>query len=121
MLKLKVLAAMVLFFPAISWGASCEQLKSLYDDQDKHIALINVRGIGDDSAPRATLRQLQKLEHLLQKQMLLDFMTRKKCKFPDHVSSQYRLNAIKCGTQILKGNSSHPDCDKSKWESFLGG
>lgn len=115
MLKLKVLTAMLLFFPAISWGLSCEQLKSQYASQDKHIALLYVRGIGDDSAHRASYRELEKVGRLLQKQILLDFMRQKKCQFPALPSFNYGASALEC---MDAGDSSHPDCDMSKWKSL---
>ena len=120
MLKLKILTAMLLFFPAISWGLSCEQLNSLYDDQDKHIALANALDNLDDSVPRASLYQLQKLERLLQKQILLDFMTQKKCQFPGSVSSRYESPARDCATKILTRAPQHAACDMSEWKKGWG-
>lgn len=76
--------------------------------------------IGDNSAPRATMRAVQDQNALLKAQIALQLMRDNKCVLPKRAPSglTYSLDALKCQTEKLKGNYKAPECDSSKWKAL---
>ena len=85
----------------------------------KLLAMNYAEGIGDDSAPRATLRETQYQSLLSRVRMNMDLMRDNRCKLPTSVPTgqEYASDAISCRSQILKMGLETGDgsCDQSKW------
>lgn len=77
-------------------------------------------GIGDDSAPRETYRQLQLLNERILQLITLQQMNVHGCDIPKKASSEieYLFPAMKCRGILIEGGSEYsPECDSSKWKS----
>ncbi len=94
---------------------------NFYEGGNKDIAMIEVEGFSDDSAPRESNRQLQMLNVRLNQLIALQLMEVHKCPSPKHTSSgiAYSIQALQCQTEKIKGNYTSEKCDTSKWKSIL--
>ena len=105
--------------PAPTAG-TCSRLALTYDGVSKDLASNFAEGLGDNSAPRATLRAIEDSNSLTQAHMALDLMRDYHCPMPkDAPASAYYLSAaLTCDTDRLKAKGSDtPDsCDRSKWQ-----
>ena len=98
----------------------CASLMTAYEEESKSASLSWAEAAGDNSATRATLKQLEINNHLLAKQMNLTLMIQHKCPMPQQPVGvlEYPLPAMKCSTAMLSPRTSDaplPDCDTSKW------
>lgn len=122
------MAAAFLFVSAESAMAqvpsSCAQLLADYDNQDRQIAMINVEGIGDDSVPRETMRELRALNRQIQKLGLIEIMRGRSCPLPNNTNgaASYLSNALDCSAAMTRAGlyartsrDSFPECDQAKW------
>ena len=105
--------------PAPAVG-TCSRLVSTYDGVSKDLAANVAEGLGDNSAPRATLRAIEDSNSLTQAHIALDLMRDYHCPLPkDAPDSAYYLSpALTCATDRLKarGSDSPESCDRSKWQ-----
>lgn len=107
--------------PAGNPSSICNNLTKDWVWSEKTLAQLSIDGVGDNSAPRETNRQLRILNRTLQKQMTLQLMLANHCSsLPDQadISGDYMVNALECETALLRrSNDDLPgECDKSKWQ-----
>lgn len=97
----------------------CEVYENVYENANKSIASIDVKGIADNSAPRESNRQLKMLNERILQLIVIQQMQAHGCKVPKAISTGagYMTDAVKCRTEQLKGNVSAPECDQTKWNS----
>ena len=95
----------------------CEVYGDLYDGANKELAEIDVEGIGDDSAHRETNRQTRMLNQRIFQLILIFQIQAHDCDIPKLPSSGtgYTINAMECRTELMRGNSGRPECDRSEW------
>lgn len=101
---------------------SCDALQGKYVEQDKELASIKAAGIGDNSAPRESNRQLQAGNVLAKKQLLLTTMSLQKCPLPKSFETSFIVSALSCATETMRGYNSDAAkeaCDRSKWRPDL--
>jgi len=98
-------------------AADCKSFSDTIEHSLKLIAMADTRGIGDNSAPRATLDELRINNNLARIQINLELMKASGCALPkDPIrQSDYMSNALDCSLAELKGNSKAPECDLTKW------
>jgi hypothetical protein len=111
---------------AISLGASglaaaqqtCANYESAIDTGLKFIALEKAEGIGDNSAPRETNRQLKIANELAVIQANLALLIASKCPPPARSlnTSAYFLPAMKCSTARMKGEQKPAACELKDWK-----
>ena len=104
-------------------GKLCEVYQNVYDRANKEISSAVAKGIGDNSAPRATLREMRVLNERMLQMITLEQMHFHGCNLPKKTSSkiEYITPAINCETARLKGKSGALECESSKWESVFEG
>ena len=80
--------------------------------------MTEAEGIGDDSAPRQTNRDVENSNSLLRASMVLTLMQAHHCALPDHSPSMatYLSPALSCVTDRLKGTSEPPTCNQATWQ-----
>ena len=95
----------------------CEVYGNLYDGANQKLAAIDAEGTGDDSAPRETNRQTRMLNQRIFQLILIFQMQAHDCDIPKLPSSGtgYTINAMQCRTELMRGNSGRPECDRTKW------
>eukprot|EP00919_Chromeraceae_sp_WS-2016_P016758 GHVR01040063.1.p1 GENE.GHVR01040063.1~~GHVR01040063.1.p1 ORF type:complete len:133 (-),score=10.37 GHVR01040063.1:55-453(-) len=98
----------------------CEKLMDEYVQVNKELSAIWADGIVDDSAPRATNRELKALNGRMIQSMSIDMMIAKNCPLPDQPSSFviYLSPALACSTEGYKGTkeSIAAKCDRATWQ-----
>ncbi|HEU0099436.1 MAG TPA: hypothetical protein VFQ67_11760 [Allosphingosinicella sp.] len=115
-------AASLLFFaaPVSAQTASgkCAALTADYDQIEKAMASRWSSSLGDNSAPRATMREMEDSNGLAQAQIILTLMQANRCTLPDHAPSikRYLSAALACGTARLKGGAEVPECKMEAWQ-----
>ena len=107
--------------PATSGPASpgvCSKLAGDYDQAEKSLSMTYAEGVGDDSAPRETYRQIENSNDLARASMMLTLMQAHHCALPDHAPSEatYLSNALTCTTDRLKGTSDPASCKFENWQ-----
>lgn len=97
--------------------SSCEVLSSDWKRYEQNMSSRFVDGIADNSAPRATMREMREANDLMSAQITLQFMRDSKCTLPKRApsASTYMSDALACSTARLKGGDDPPECDRSKW------
>ena len=107
--------------PTPSSGA-CVQLNGDLDHLSKSLAMNFAEGVGDNSAPRATMREAQYNNLLTRARMTMDLMRDNHCRMPASVPTgeQYTGAALTCHTDMLEAQLARkttlPDsCDQSRW------
>lgn len=97
----------------------CARLMSVYDGASKDLAANNAASIGDNSAPRATLRAMEDANTLAEARIALDLMRDNRCALPKTTPSYiwYISAALTCSTDRLKAGAgqSPTSCDRSTW------
>ena len=78
--------------------AICASLTNDLEEDSKKLALNMAKGAGDDSAPRATMRESEDTNTLTQAKMTMDVMHANGCKGPTFVpsASRYGLASLSC-------------------------
>jgi hypothetical protein len=96
----------------------CSKLAADYDQIDKALALTYAEGVGDNSAPRETNRQIESANYLARGSMTLTLMQAHHCAMPDHASSdsRYISAALNCATDMLKSSADAPSCKMDTWQ-----
>ena len=121
MRKSFILVAFALIFSNHAYAQPkdlCSQLMEAYDQSAKSASLSWAQGVGDNSAPRATLRELEISNQLIARQINLTLMIQYKCPLPrtPASSNEYISNAVSCSTALLMNKKSPPECDLKKWK-----
>ena len=105
--------------PAPTAGV-CSRLASTYESVSKDLAANFALGLGDNSAPRASLRAMEDANSLSQAHMALDLMRDYHCTMPKDApdAAYYMIPALTCATDRLKatGRDSPESCDRTKWQ-----
>ena len=105
--------------PAFAQTSPCETLSAAVEDQIKKAASTFAEGITDNSAPRATMRELQIANSLSLARINLDLMVQNKCpprKSP--VDPMVYLNdALACELALQKGDKDPAACKRDTWQS----
>jgi hypothetical protein len=104
-------------------SAICLKLSAGYENASKSLAGNVAKGIGDNSAPRATMREAENNNILAQARLTIDLLKENGCQMPTAAPSatRYFSAALKCKNDQLdmalgRGPIHIPDsCDSSKW------
>jgi len=99
-------------------AGKCAALAADYEQIEKAMASRWTDSLGDNSAPRATLREMEDANGLAQAQIILTLMQANRCPLPDHAPSlkRYVTAALACSTARLKGSSEAPECKMETWQ-----
>jgi hypothetical protein len=99
-------------------AGKCTALTSDYDQIEKAMASRWTDSLGDNSAPRATLREMEDSNGLAQAQIILTLMQANRCPLPDHAPSlkRYLSAALACSTARLKSSSEAAECKMETWQ-----
>jgi hypothetical protein len=99
---------------------TCEALARDWRNVEVDLAKSNAEDIGDNSAPRATMRAIRDGNSLEVAAITLSLMRDNKCSLPKRPPSHvtYMIPAIECATEQLKGNYKAPQCDTATWKSI---
>lgn len=97
---------------------TCEQLQSQWREVEMNLAEIYAEGLGDNSAPRATMRATRTTSEMSQANVILGLMAANKCPAPTKAPSEYTYAAaaLNCSTARLKGATQIPACDRTLWK-----
>jgi hypothetical protein len=105
--------------PAAASGV-CTRLMRTYEGVSMSLADNFTSAVGDNSAPRATLRAMEDANSLTEARIALDLMRDNHCPLPKTTPSYiwYLSPALTCSTDKLKGvgNGAPPSCDHSTWK-----
>lgn len=98
----------------------CEQLLTSIEMGKKQQALSWAQGVGDNSAPRATLRAMETVAVLERANFNLKLLELNRCRtLPAPMTEglgEYAGQALACSTEIVKGNNSSPTCVLASWQ-----
>lgn len=106
--------------PAMAQKADkCAFYENAYISSNKHLSSIWADGIGDDSAPRETNRQLKALNERMEQLIVIQQMQAIGCKLPEQTSSHwhYLSPALDCE---LERDLESPKCNRDTWTSTTG-
>lgn len=99
--------------------STCDALAADWKRLDMNMADRFANSVGDNSAPRATLRAIEEGNDLLKANMTLQFMRDNKCSLPKSPPSggAYISAALECSTQRLKVGfeATKSVCDRANW------
>ena len=100
--------------------ALCPGLAFQWDNIEKDLAEREAEGFTDNSAPRATLREMKNANDLTKAQLLFAMMQAGRCPLPDTPPNYivYFSDALKCGTARLRGTKDAPECDRKTWKKL---
>lgn len=99
-------------------ASTCETLAADWKRFEMNMADRFADGIGDNSAPRSTLRAIEDSNDLLKANITLQFMRDNKCSIPKSAPSgrPYISAALVCSTQRLKSaEAAKAVCDRANW------
>jgi len=84
------------------------------------MAMTAAKGVADNSAHRATNRALEMLNSRMEQLLVLKFLENKKCSYPADMGGYilYLIPAMRCHTEILKGNTDSEKCRQEKWKAL---
>jgi len=99
-------------------GGVCAKLTADYEQINKALALTYAEGVGDDSAPRETNRQVETANNLSRASMTLTLMQAHHCSMPDYEPSvaRYMSPALTCATDMLKSGADAASCKMESWQ-----
>lgn len=97
---------------------TCELLSRDWRNVEIELAKSNIEDIGDNSAPRATMRAIKDTNSIQIAAITLMLMRDHKCSVPKRAPSHvtYMIPAMECRTEQLKGNYKAPQCETSTWK-----
>ena len=99
--------------------STCDALAADWRRFEMNMADRFADRIGDNSAPRATMRAIEEGNDLLKANMTLQFMRDNKCSLPKAApsGSSYIGAALECSTQRIKAGfeASKAVCDRANW------
>ena len=118
-LLISFFAVMLLNEPAAAQrGSLCRIYANVYDDSNKELSSVHAQGLFDDSAPRATYRELQALNAKTTQLIVLQQMEAYGCDIPKEVSSHIHYQAPAMACHI--GGYDSERCDKDTWIPATG-
>lgn len=100
----------------------CVTLANDYRRHEMNLADIDAEGVGDNSAPRATLREMRTANELTLANMTLQLMQAHRCALPDREPSgaAYSLAALQCRNAMMRMSPGQRDlpaeCNRGGWE-----
>ena len=94
----------------------CFKLSDDYEFASKQLAMSYAEGIGDDSAPRATMREARNSNVLERARITLDLMRANNCKLPTEAPSlkRYLSSAMSCVSQRMSAGTAS-SCEMANW------
>ncbi len=102
-------------------AAICTDGVTTLDQVLKNLSGLWAEGLGDDSAPRATMRAAQKTANYAQAQVVLAQMSQAKCPaYPKVIGELWYLHAAQAcekASANFKTGDTLDECDKGKWTS----
>lgn len=126
---MKRLAVLAGLFAVLATGCSqqqgaaaapvCAQITRQFEGLAMSDASLYVGGIGDDSAPRESNRQLQTLNNNVTRSMLVDIALANDCPLTELPPNLFRYwsPAMRCRTaEISEANDREALCDMRNWE-----
>jgi hypothetical protein len=115
----KAALAAALWIIAGGAQASCKELAAAIDDSEKDMAMAYAESVGDNSAPRATLRQMRTSTALSVIQINLQLMAAQKCPLPagpiNDSGGAYVVPATECAL-ASRIEEKPKSCDRSTWK-----
>lgn len=103
--------------PAAAAPGKCSKLAAEYDQIEKSLAMIYADGVGDNSAPRETNRQMRAANDMARASIVVTLLQANRCSLPDHAPSmaRYFSPALTCSTDQLK--TPQPEsCKMENWQ-----
>lgn len=99
-------------------STSCTAFRAEIENQEKDLAAIQVDGLSDNSAPRATLRQQKRTNALTRIAISVDLMAQNKCPPLSAPIDElaYITDALACETALLERKSDDPACKRADWK-----
>ena len=96
---------------------TCEALARDWRNVEIDLAKSDIEDVGDNSAPRSTMRAIRDGNSLQLASMTLSLMRDYKCSLPKRAPSSvtFMLPAMECRTEQLKGNYKAPQCETANW------
>jgi len=102
-------------------AGTCGTLMRQYDGASMDLAANFASSVGDNSAPRATLRQMEDANSLATAKIALDLIRDNRCPTPKSAPSMapYISQALTCSTERMKasGAESPASCDRANWKT----
>ena len=106
--------------PVAAPSATCTTLAADLTFAEQNIAISFVEGIGDNSAPRATLRAIREQNALSNAALTIALMRDNRCTMPTRAPrvATYVVAASQCETARLRapGQQDLPACDRATWQ-----
>jgi hypothetical protein len=99
-------------------SANCAAFQHAIDASEAQLSMIFARGLGDDSAPRATLRAEQQGNELRTIAINLELMIQLRCPLPKQpitTVGSYLSAALACATAQTQGEKDPAACKREKW------
>ncbi len=100
-------------------AATCPNLMITYENVSKEMAANTASSITDNSAPRATLREMENANALSRANIALNLMRDNKCPLPKEAPDgvTYLSAALKCRGDLLESSASErpATCERSNW------
>lgn len=96
----------------------CAALQADWRSVEITLAQDEAEGIGDNSAPRATLRAMEDNNALIRAQMTLELMRAGGCALPARAPQigTFLLDALDCQTEMLRGGrAGQGACETASW------
>ncbi len=117
------LAASAAALPAFAQPAAapspnrCAALANDYDHIEKTMASRYADAVGDNSAPRAAVRETADANDLARAQIILTLLQHGRCPLPDHAPSNARYldAATVCAAARLREGANAPVCNMANW------
>ena len=116
---IRAIGALALILSGPVWSqVQCGQYESAVDSSLKRIAMAEMEGISENSAPRATNRLIEINNEWQLINAHLSLMAQNKCPPITSLLSSvpYQIRALECRTSQLKGERNSPACDTTKWK-----
>jgi hypothetical protein len=102
----------------VSTSNSCRALQAAVEDSEKEMSAQVIDGLFDDSTPRATMREGKIGNQLELVSLNLSLITQAHCppRREPIVTNMYISPALACHTQITKGVTDAPECNRDMWQ-----
>lgn len=99
-------------------SSACTKLASDYDIASKQLAMNHAEGVGDNSAPRATMREARNNNILEKARITVELMRGNSCKMPTEAPDmgRYLSPALKCSTDMIGASTTPASCDMTTWQ-----
>lgn len=117
----QLLAAAITMLPACAMAAPpCDGFEKAIEESLKEIAWVTASGVGDDSAPRETLRSMRIANELALIRLHLDLAARNQCPARRAPINEHKYlgQAAECRTEQLRGVKDPPVCKRETWIGF---